>query len=601
MDQAHLAVRMAEVYARHAHRPATRILRGDDWETLTYGEFERRARSLARHLVDAGVQPGDRVALFSANRPEWSIVDFALLSIRAVVVPLYPTSTPEQARHILADSGSVFAIVETAALLARVEEVWDQLGDLRGLWTIDDVPSEDDRVAALADVLAAPASDGSEGEVSQRLADASGDDIASIVYTSGTTGDPRGAVLTHRGFTHELDALDAFFEINPEDSSLAFLPLSHALERAWTFKVLMSGCLNTYVADARTVADQLVLARPTMFVSVPRLYEKVFLTVHERVAGSPAKKRIFEWAMTVGVRAQHAYRQGRQPSRAVRAQLRLADKLVFASIREALGGPKTVMACGGAPLRVEIEEFFGAAGMLLCQGYGLTEASPLISFNAPAAFKFGTVGRIMAGGEVRVGEDSEILYRGPNVMQGYWNNPDASAAAVDDEGWLHTGDIGYLDTDGYLVITDRLKDIIVTSGGKNIAPAPIEGLILADPLFEHAVVLGNNRPYVTLLVRPSPPALEELAAQLQVAAADVSELVHAPEIVAEIKRRVSALTEKLPSQEQVKDLRVAWEEFTMDNGLLTPTLKVKRKQVEERFSTLIEEMYARVQDARGKK
>lgn len=196
MDQAHLAVRMAEVYARHAHRPATRILRGDDWETLTYGEFERRARSLARHLVDAGVQPGDRVALFSANRPEWSIVDFALLSIRAVVVPLYPTSTPEQARHILADSGSVFAIVETAALLARVEEVWDQLGDLRGLWTIDDVPSEDDRVAALADVLAAPASDGSEGEVSQRLADASGDDIASIVYTSGTTGDPRGAVLT---------------------------------------------------------------------------------------------------------------------------------------------------------------------------------------------------------------------------------------------------------------------------------------------------------------------------------------------------------------------------------------------------------------------
>ncbi|WP_342372379.1 long-chain fatty acid--CoA ligase [Propioniciclava soli] len=601
MDQAHLAVRMAEVYARHGRRPAMRILRGDDWQTLTYADVERRVRSLARHLVDAGVQPGDRVALFSTNRPEWSIVDLALLTVRAVVVPLYPTSTPDQVRHILADSGAVFGVVENDGLLGRLAEVWDDLPDLRGVWTMEDADSEDERVTTLADILAAPASDTAEGEVAQRLADASGDDVASIIYTSGTTGDPRGATLTHTGFTYELDALDSFFTITAEDSSLAFLPLSHALERAWTFKVLMSGCLNTYVADARTVADQLVIARPTMFVSVPRLYEKVFLTVHERVAGSPAKKKIFAWAMGVGVRAQHAFRQGRRPSASVRAQLRLADKLVFTSIRDALGGPKTVMACGGAPLRPEIEEFFGAAGMLLCQGYGLTEASPLISFNAPAAFKFGTVGRIIDGGEVRIGEESEVLYRGPNVMRGYWNNPDASAAAVDDEGWLHTGDVGYVDTDGYLVITDRLKDIIVTSGGKNIAPAPIEGLILADPLFEHAVVLGNNRPYVTLLVRPSPPALEELASQLQIAAADAAELVHAPEIVAEIKRRVAVLTERLPSQEQIKDLRVAWDEFTMDNGLLTPTLKVKRRQVEERFAALIEDMYARVQDVRGKK
>lgn len=594
MDQAHLAVRMAEVFATHGHRPATRILGGDDWQTLSYSEVGRRVRTLARHLLDEGVGAGDRVALFSANRPEWSIVDLALLSIRAVVVPIYTTSTPGQVRHIVGDSGAVYAVVENDDLLGRLTEAWPMLPDLRGAWTIDDTASDDERVTSLPTLLAKPASAESDGELEARLAAAASDDIASIIYTSGTTGDPRGAVLTHRAFTFELDALDAFFTITPEDTSLCFLPLSHALERAWTFKVLTGGCLNTYVPDARTVADLLVLAKPTMFVSVPRLYEKVFLTVHGKVADSPAKKAVFEWAMRVGARSQHAYRKGRRPSAALRAQLPVADKLVFAAIRDALGGAKTVMACGGAPLRKEIEEFFSAAGVLLCQGYGLTEAAPLISFNAPAAFKFGTVGRIIEGGEVRIGEESEICYRGPNVMKGYWNNPEATAAAVDDEGWLHTGDVGYVDVDGYLVITDRIKDLIVTSGGKNIAPGPIEGMILADPLFEHAVVLGNNRPYVTLLVRPSPPALEDLAAQLQLKFADAAELAHSPEIRAEIKRRVDALTERLPSQERIKDLRVAWEEFTMDNGLLTPTLKVKRKQVEERFASLIEDMYAKV-------
>ena len=305
--------------------------------------------------------------------------------------------------------------------------------------------------------------------------------------------------------------------------------------------------------------------------------------------------------MGVGAQSQHAYRKGRQPSAWLKAQLPIADKLVFSSIRDALGGPKTVMACGGAPLRKEIEEFFSAAGILVSQGYGLTEASPLVSFNSPGAFKFGTVGRVVVGGEVKIADEGEIWYRGPNVMQGYWNLPEATAAAVDDEGWLHTGDVGYVDTDGYLVITDRIKDIIVTSGGKNIAPAPIEGMILADPLFEHAVVLGNNRPFVTLLVRPSLPHLEELAERLQVRFSDAAELVNSPEVTEEIRRRVAALTERLPSQEQIKDLRVALEEFTMENGLLTPTLKVRRRQVEERFSALIEDMYAKVQERRARR
>ena len=598
MDHSHLSVRLAETIARHGSRPATRIKAGDGWRVQTYREFGGQVSTLAAHLVDLGVQPGDRVLLLSNNRPEWSVADFALLSVRAVPVPIYPTSTPEQVRHMAADSGAVFGIVENGALLDRILFVWGELPALRGVWTFDPTTCEDDRVRNLSDVLADPVNPDAEAAVLARREEASGDDLASIIYTSGTTGEPRGAMLTHRAFTSELDSLDAFFDITPEDTSLAFLPLSHALERAWTFKVLTKGCLNTYVADARAVAEALVEAQPSMFVSVPRLYEKVFTTVHQKVASSPAKKAIFRWAMGVGAQSQHAYRKGRQPSAALRAQLPVADRLVFKAVRDALGGPKTVMACGGAPLRKEIEEFFSAAGILLCQGYGLTEAAPLVSFNAPAAFKFGTAGRVIEGGEIRIADEGEICYRGSNVMKGYWNNPDATAAAIDDEGWLHTGDVGYVDTDGYLVITDRIKDIIVTSGGKNIAPAPIEGMILADPLFEHAVVLGNNRPFVTLLVRPSMPHLEELAAQLQVKFADVRELPTRPEIEEEIRRRVEALTERLPSQEKIKDFRVMLEEFTMDNGLLTPTLKVKRRQVEERFEALIEDMYAKVQERR---
>ena len=601
MDHAHLSVRLAEAISRNGSRPATRIKAGDGWAVQTYRELGEKVSTLAAHLVGLGIEPGDRVLLLSNNRPEWSVADLALLSVRAVTVPVYPTSTPDQVRHIAADSGAVFAIVENGTLLDRIFPVWGELPGLRGVWTFDPTTSEDDRVRNLADVLAEPVEADADATAKARLAEASGDDLASIIYTSGTTGEPRGAMLTHRAFTFELDSLDAFFDITSEDTSLAFLPLSHALERAWTFKVLMSGALNTYVADARTVAQALVEARPSMFVSVPRLYEKVYSTVHQRVSASPAKKAIFEWAMGIGAQSQHAYRKGRRPSAWLRAQLPVADKLVFSAIRDALGGPKSVMACGGAPLRKEIEEFFSAAGMLVSQGYGLTEAAPLVSFNAPAAFKFGTVGRVIEGGEVKIADEGEIWYRGPNVMKGYWNNPDATAAAVDADGWLHTGDVGYVDTDGYLVITDRIKDIIVTSGGKNIAPAPIEGMILADPLFEHAVVLGNNRPFVTLLVRPSMPHLEELAEKLQVRFSDAAELANSPEVVEEIRRRVEALTEKLPSQERIKDFRVALEEFTMDNGLLTPTLKVKRRQVEERFASLIEDMYAKVQGRRTRR
>lgn len=599
MDQGHLAVRFASACDRFSGHVATRIRVGDAWQTATYGEVGRTVRTLAQRLVSHGVQAGDRVALFSSNRPEWSIADFACLSVGAVVVPIYPTSTPDQVRHIVADSAAVLVFVEGQTELDRVEEVWGDLPGLRQAVVFDPYPLVSDRVVELATWLDEPNDAASDDEVEARLASATADDLASIIYTSGTTGEPRGAALRHRGFSYQCDVLAQYFDVTPEDHSLCFLPLSHALERAWTFFVFDNGCMNTYT-DARRVAEMLILAQPTLLVSVPRLYEKVLSTARAKVASSAAKKRIFEWALRVGGQCQRAYRKGKRPAAYWSAQLPLADKLVLSSIRAAMGGPKKVMACGGAPLRVEVEEFFSACGMQVLSGYGLTEASPLVSFPSPRAFKIGTAGRVLPGGEVRMGPDGEIWFRGPNVMQGYWNNPDATAAAIDAEGWLHTGDVGYVDTDEFLVITDRIKDLIITSNGKNIAPAPIEGMLLADPLFEQAVLLGDNRPYLTLLVAPSMPHLEELAAKLQVTWADRSELLSHPKIVEAVRERVASMTAKLAHHEQIRDLRILLEEFTMDNGLLTPTLKVKRREVERHFGQVIEDMYAKLAEFRGK-
>lgn len=595
MDHRHLAVRLFETAQKHSTRVATRVRVGDGWVTRTFAEFAADARRIAAHLVDMGVKPGDRIGLFANNCPEWSVIDLASLAIRAVVVPIYATSTVDQVRHIMADSGARLLVVDAASEYSRVAESRDDLPDLERVISIKAVEG----LQSYGGLLDAEPSAEAVAEVDARLAAASGDDLASLIYTSGTTGEPRGVMLRHGGFTHQIDALEVFFDIEPDDHSLCFLPLSHALERAWTYVVLSHGCMNTYVADAKTVAEQMVLAQPTLMVSVPRLYEKVFLTAHQKVASSPAKKKIFDWALRVGGQCQRAYRKGRTPSPYWRAQLPLADKLVLSSVREAMGGPKTVMACGGAPLRVEIEEFFSAVGMMLYTGYGLTEASPLVSFNAPTAFKLGTAGRCIEGGELAIGEGGEILYRGANVMEGYWNDPESTSDALDDEGWLHTGDVGYIDVDGFLVITDRIKDIIVTAYGKNVAPAPIEGTILSDPLFEQAVVLGDNRPYLTLLVSPSLPHLEELAQQLQVKWSDRADLFSNPQILDALRTRVANLTSRLAHHEQIRDIRMAIEEFTMDNGLLTPTLKVKRREVEKRFAALIEDMYAFV-TRRGK-
>lgn len=585
MNAAHLADMFARSVVRFAEEPAVRIRNGEDWVVMSYAELGARVRSLAARLIDRGMAPGDRVAIFAPNLPEWTVVDLACASAALVSVPLYATSTAEQVRHILADSGCRLAFVAGAKEQQLVESVRSELPHLESVIILAPTP---DALTLDDEVAAAPAD---TSEVDARIAAASGEDLATIVYTSGTTGEPKGVMLTHRGFTHQVRALNQFFRMGPGDVSLCFLPLSHALERAWTYTVLADGCLNTYVPNPREVAEQLVLAQPNLLTSVPRLYEKVYNAAHEKVADSRLKQKIMNWALKVGTQYHDVLRSGERPGRWLTARLNLADKLVLHSVRDAMGGPKTVLACGGAPMRKEVEEFFYGCGLLVLTGYGLTEASPLVSFPPPLEFKVGNVGKVMPGGELKIAADGEILYRGPNMMTGYWGRPEDTAATIKD-GWLHTGDVGEWDGD-YLKITDRIKDLIVTSNGKNVAPAPIEGLLAADPLFEYTLLLGDNRPYLTLLVAPSPPHLEEIGKQLQLSWAKREELLNHPEVIAEIWRRIVALTEKLPKHEQIRDLRVLLDGFTQENGMLTPTLKVKRREVERRFAEIVDEMYAR--------
>ncbi len=588
MDAGHLAVMFAEAAAAHGSRPATRVPAGENWEVRTYSALAVDVRRLAGRLISLGLDPGDRVAIFSTNVPEWTLVDLACASAGLVSVPLYPSSSADQARDILADAGCRLAFVGGEAELAKLAQVRADLPELTQVVSFESGPAEG--VTTLADELAAAPAD--LAEVDARMAAASAADLATIIYTSGTTGVPKGVMLTHRGFTYQVDVLKSYFPVTAEDSSLCFLPLSHALERAWTYFVLSNGSLNTYVPDPRTVAEMMVRAAPTMMVSVPRLYEKVFIAAKDKVAGSAVKQRLMAWSLEVGAAFHRAVRDDVPRSPAQIVKYKLADKLVLSNVRAAMGGPKKVLACGGAPLRKEIEEFLFACGLLVLQGYGLTETSPLVSFPSPSRYRFGTVGQVIDGGEVRIADSGEICYRGPNVMLGYWGKPEETAA-VQIDGWLHTGDVGHLDEDGYLVITDRIKDLIVTSNGKKVAPSSIEGLLASDPLFEYTLLLGDNRPYLTLLVAPSLPHLEDIGKQLQLTWAKREELLSNPEIIAELRRRVSALTERLASYEQIRDLRLLVDEFTQENGLLTPTLKVKRKEVERRFAQLVDDMYAR--------
>lgn len=560
----------------------------------TYAELGRRVRALAQALVAHDVRAGDRVALWAPNCPQWTVVDLACHAVGAVPVPIYPTATAGQARHVVEHSGAVAIVVGGGERTrATALELAADLADVRLVSDLD--AADDTRPHDAGDPdgtarsdrpgpayvpwrsLLATEDEALSAEVDRRTAAGRPEDLATIIYTSGTTGTPKGVALSHRAMIHQIHAVDAFFAFGPDDSSLAFLPLSHALERAWTFFVLSHGALNTYVRDPKTVATQLVEARPTGLVAVPKLYETVYATAQSMASRTPVRRRLFDWALGVGAEAGRL-RMARQPlPHGLRARLAVADRLVLHNIRDAVGGTKSVLAAGGAPLRQEVEEFFWAGGLLVSQGYGMTETGPLMTFNSPGATRFGTVGRVIEGGEMRVGDEGELLYRGPNVMDGYWRDEEATRETVVD-GWLRTGDVGEIDEDGFVTITDRLKDLVVTQQGKNIAPAPIEGRIAEHPAVEHAVVIGDRRPCLVVLVQLADGAGDDALTQ--------------------VRAHVDELNADLPGQEQIRAVEPLDLQLTMEDGLLTPTLKVRRRAVEERCAEQLDRIYAAIERAR---
>ncbi len=573
--------------------PALRFRSGEHWADISYASLDRSVQAVARGLLAAGVAPGDRVGIMSWNRPAWTICDIGILRAQGVVVPLYPTSTSAQVAHIVRDAGVGVIFVGGEQELAALLAVRDQLPDLRRILVFDDAAADPAAgVESFADWAAAAEDLDGDAEIAARQAAIRSDDLATIIYTSGTTGDPKGVMLSHANFFHQIDAVNDRFTLGPRDRSLCFLPLSHAFERAWTFYILHQGATNCYLQDPKQIVQAMAEVKPTAMTGVPRLYEKIHATMFEKVErGRPLRRKLFHWALGVG-KAFHGRRfAGRSTDPWLWLRAQVADLLVLRRIRAVVGGKKNFFAAGGAPLAQEIEETFLAAGLLVCQGYGLTETAPMVSANCPGGLRLGSVGRPVKDVQVRLGDQDEIQVRGPNVMLGYWNRPADTAAMFTADGWLRTGDVGAIDADGFLRVTDRIKDIVVTSGGKNIAPANIESQVGKDHYIEQIAVVGEGRKYVGALVVPSFEALEAWAREQRIRFADRTELLRDHAVVDFIRERIQRQSQNLASFERIKRFHLLDRGFSLTHGEITPTLKLKRKVIQERYREIIDRLY----------
>ena len=580
-----------ETYRKPDH---LKVKRDGAWRDISSEEFRRAVEEISMGLRTLGVEKGDRVALLSENRPEWAYVDLATLCAAAADAPIYPNLPPAQVLYVLNDSQAKVAIASTAAQVKKVMEVRAKAPHLKHVIRFDDPPQEG--TLSLEEVRArgreALAAD--REAVKRRAAEVAPDDLATLIYTSGTTGDPKGVMLTHANIVSNVHgALAAFGDFGPGDIALSFLPLCHIFERmGGHYLMLQQGVTIAYAESVEKVPANLTEMRPTIMLSVPRLYEKIYARINEKVAAdSPLKQRIFRWALGVGRRVFRARVEHRTPGALLRAQHALADRLVFATIRARTGGRMRLFVSGGAPLAREIAEFFGAVGLIILEGYGLTETSPVIAVNRPDRLKPGSVGPPLQNVEVKIAEDGEVLTRGPHVMQGYYNKPEATAEAIDGDRWFHTGDVGVIDAEGFLLITDRKKDIIVTSGGKKIAPQPIENDLKTNPLIGEIVIIGNKRNFPSALVVPNFDNLQKWAREHGVTAASSEDLVRDPRVVALYDETVKSLTKDLAQFERIKKIALLPHEFTLEAGELTPTLKVKRRVVEQKYKDVIDRLY----------
>ena len=565
------------------------------YQPVSHRTLAERVRRTALGLRALGVQRGDRVGLLSTNRPEWAIADFGCLTAQLADVPIYPTLPAEQIAYILRDAGAVAIFVSDATQLAKITEVRAQLPALKHVITF-----EKSRSAGADFTLGEIEARGKAAETPEAVEryrkdalDVQPHELATIIYTSGTTGAPKGVMLTHDNLFSNVEASRQVLPFGPGEVSLSFLPLSHIFERmAGHYLMISVGASIAYAESNETVPNNLVEVRPSFVLSVPRLYEKFYARVLENaLAGGAVKKRIFFWARSVADKWSERTLAGRSPGVLIGMQYRIAQRLVFSKLRERMGGRLRVFVSGGAPLAPEINRFFYSAGLMILEGYGLTETSPVIAVNTPEHFRIGTVGKPIAGTEVRIAPDGEILARGPGIMKGYYNNPDATAEAIDAEGWFHTGDIGEL-RNGFLAITDRKKDIIVTAGGKNIAPQPIENSVKTNKYVSQAVMIGDKRKYPVILIVPNFDQLEKWAHRAGILVADRAQLLAFPAVKAKMEREVTSALSGLARFEMPKKIALLEHDFSIERGELTPTLKVKRRVIDKQYKDLIDSLYA---------
>lgn len=567
-----------------AHKP-----KGGTYQDISYAKLGESVDAFSKGLNALGVQKDDRVAILSENRPEWAITDFGSLKAGAVTVPMFSTLTAAQVRYILNDSGAKIICVSTETQLKKVLSIRDNVPTLEHIIPYDAIEDEIPEGVIQFEHICEDA----EVAVSGESAEVSEDDIATIIYTSGTTGNPKGVMLTHANFISNLQACKSLIDVGETDVLLSFLPLSHVFERLGGHYVpIFSGAKVAYAESILTVARNMQEVSPTVMLSVPRLYE----TMHDRVlsavqAGSPLKQKIFHWGVSVGSAVSSAIQQGKNPSTLLRMKQGIANKLVFAKLKAATGGKLRFFVSGGAALPQSIAEFFHAAGILILEGYGLTETSPVISMNHPAKWKFGTVGVPVPGVEVQIAEDGEILTRGPHVMKGYFNNEAETAEVIDADNWFHTGDIGLIDEDGFVKITDRKKNIIVLSNGKNVAPQPIESTLVQSPFISQIMLIGNERKNLAALIVPNFDEFKAWASENGVETDDLSAMLQTSEIQQLIQHDIRSRLTDFADFEQVRRFALLDKEFSQEDDEMTPTLKLKRNIITEKYGNVIEQMY----------
>jgi long-chain acyl-CoA synthetase len=579
-------------------RPDAMLYQDDSgaWNPISSLEVYRRVRALGMALQGWGVDRGDRVAILSENRWEWAVTDFAVLAIGAVDVPIYPTLTSQQVGELLRDSGARVAVVSTAAMFEKVQAVRGET-KLEHIVMMDSVgvPPGAVMFSMLTQSVDARAVE-RDAEFDALAESAQPGDLATLIYTSGTTGEPKGVMLTHGNLASNTSYATRDFAFGPKDSSVSYLPLSHITARALDYAMFFFGAQVAYCAQFENLITALQQVRPTVFVGVPRVYEKIRQGVEQKSASSAVKAKILAWAVKQGAQYKDLIHDGKRPDSILWS---LADKLVYSKIGEAFGGRMATFISGGAPLGVDTGNWFASVGISVLEGYGLSETSPVIAINTPKVHRMGSVGKPLPNVECKLASDGELLARGPGIFQGYWKKEHATRESIDAEGWFATGDIAQIDGDGFLYITDRKKELIKTSGGKLIAPAPIENKLKTNMLVSEAALVGDKHKFVSVLISPNFAALEGWARQQGISAQTRRELVADARVVALYGEIVAKVNSTLANFETMKRFRVVAEEWSLETGELTPSRKLKRRVITGQYAETIAGLYADEATAHG--